>query len=53
LSTSLVVVLLPDRLGRHPAGGRVFTTFSTHRTTVTKGCVVYIPGLAGRGCRTR
>jgi hypothetical protein len=33
-------------------GGRtVFTAFSTHRTAVTSGCAVYVPGLVGHGCR--
>ena len=33
-------------------GGRtVFTAFSNHRTAVTSGCAVYVPGLVGHGCR--
>jgi hypothetical protein len=32
-------------------GRIVFTAFSNHRTAVTSGCAVYVPGLVGHGCR--
>ena len=32
-------------------GRTLFTAFSTHRTAVTNGCAVYVPGLVGHGCR--